>query len=193
MIITAHLKEGTLYEVSGNPVFTSLDGNVRAPLAVILEPSWSPEERANFGIYQIEVDPPQYQQFTGLFDGLTPLYEDQPYPTEQDVIAERRRRLGVGFDYDFGDERGVHRIGTNEDDMIGWDQVSKLSTAAILSGNPTASILIVTDTGPVTVTAAEWQSIVVFVGQAGQPIWQASFVLQSMDPIPRDYDDDVWW
>ncbi len=29
-------------------------------------------------------------------------------PTPADVIAERERRPALGFDYDFGDARGVH-------------------------------------------------------------------------------------
>ena len=36
--------------------------------------------------------------------------KNAPYPKASDVIAERERRLALGFDYDFGDERGVHHI-----------------------------------------------------------------------------------
>src|SRR5690606_41968408 len=42
------------------------------------------------------------------------------------VVAERDRRLAMGFDYDFQDERGVHRISTTPADMAGWDEVTKL-------------------------------------------------------------------
>jgi len=109
------------------------------------------------------------------------------------VVQERERRLSLGFDYDFGDARGVHRIGTNEQDMKGWDEVSKASQAAIAVGMPTAPMHIVTETGPATVTALEWQQILLAASVARQPIWAASFALQAMAPIPADYTSDTYW
>lgn len=121
--------------------------------------------------------------------------EPDPVPPSQaDVIAERERRLSLGFDYDFGDERGVHRIGTTPDDMRKWlDEVTPISQALINAGNPTGEIGIFTDTGPVTVTAAEWQQILLAAGAWRQPVYQASFALMAMEPIPADYADDGWW
>jgi hypothetical protein len=58
---------------------------------------------------------------------------------------------------------------------------------------PNTPIDIVTDTGPVQVTATEWQQIIVAASQFGQPIWAASFALQAMDPIPENYQDDSYW
>ena len=109
------------------------------------------------------------------------------------VGLERTRRLRLGFDYDFQDARGVHRIGTTDSDMDGWDEVTTVAQAAILAGLPTMAINIVTDTGPVTVTAMEWQSILLAAGAARQPLWAASFALQALDPIPADYADDSRW
>jgi hypothetical protein len=111
------------------------------------------------------------------------------------VIEERSRRLGLGFDYDFGekDPRGVHRIGTTDADLVGWDEVSKIAQAAINLGASDTPITIVTDTGPAIVTALEWQSILVAAGQYRQPIWAASFALQAMDPIPQGFADDKHW
>lgn len=40
--------------VAGNPTLTSLDGEIRAPLAVVLHESWTAEERAKFGVYLVE-------------------------------------------------------------------------------------------------------------------------------------------
>jgi hypothetical protein len=109
------------------------------------------------------------------------------------VAEERRRRLESGFSYDFGDARGVHQIGTTEQDMIGWDEVTSVAQAAINAGAPSMEIAIVTDTGPATVTALEWQSILLAAGAARQPVWAASFVIQALDPIPADYADDARW
>lgn len=110
------------------------------------------------------------------------------------VIRERARRLAAGFDYDFGDGRGVHRIGTTDSDMIGWDEVSKYASALIASGSTSTGISIVTNTGPTQVTAQEWQSILIAAGQFRQPIWQGSFVLQAMEEVPADYaSNDAYW
>jgi hypothetical protein len=109
------------------------------------------------------------------------------------IIKERERRLALGFDYDFGDARGIHRIGTTEQDHKGWDKVAKLASAAIFAGLPNTVIDIETDTGPVQVTAAEWQQLTLAVALWEQPIWHASFVLQAMDPIPENFTDDIWW
>lgn len=109
------------------------------------------------------------------------------------IERERAKRLSVGFDYDFGDMRGVHRIGTTADDEKGWDKVTKLSQAMINAGRFEAEIQIVTDTGPVTVTAAEWQLVLIKAGEMQQPIYQRSFMLQSMQPIPQDVENPENW
>jgi hypothetical protein len=113
--------------------------------------------------------------------------------TVDDVVGERDRRLALGFDYDFGDARGVHRIGTTSADMLGWAEVTQFSQAALALGTPEATIQIVTDTGPATVTATEWQAILLAAGAHRQPIWAASFVLQASYPIPADYAADTHW
>lgn len=110
------------------------------------------------------------------------------------VIRERARRLAAGFDYDFGDARGVHRIGTTPEDMVGWDEVTKLSNALLLAGDTTTQFTILTDTGLVQVTAAEWNAILIAAAQFRQPIWLGSFSLQAMDPVPADYaTNDAYW
>jgi len=116
-----------------------------------------------------------------------------PPPSAEDVQRECARRLALGFDYDFGDERGVHHFATTEKDMKGWDDVSKIAQAAINVGAPETIIHISTETGACAVTALEWQSVLLAAGEVQQPIWQASFVLQAMDPIPADYSDDSYW
>ena len=109
------------------------------------------------------------------------------------IARERDRRLSGGFDYDFGDIRGVHRIGTTPKDMSGWDEVTKLAAACLATGNNDAPILVSTDTGAVSVTALEWQEILLAAAAFRQPVWQASFVLSAMSPIPADYADDGYW
>ena len=124
--------------------------------------------------------------------------EPEPYvPSHADmtnmVIAERERRLALGFDYDFGDGRGIHNIGTTTQDMKGWDEVTKATQALCALGYGSAPVTIVTNTGPATITAMEWQQILVAATQFRQPLWAASFALQAMDPIPDDYTNDIYW
>jgi len=196
-MVTVILREGNFITVGGNPTLTSLDGQLRAPLQTIMADSWTAEDRAAFGVYRVDVNPPLGKLWAGQIandNGLPqPVFVDPPQPTAQDVMAERRRRLAVGFDYDFGDERGVHRIGTSDDDMIGWDEVTKISNALIALGQGSQTIAITPDLETITITALEWQQILVAAGMFRQPIWQASFVLQAMSPIPSDYADDKHW
>jgi hypothetical protein len=149
----------------------------------------------------VEITDEQWQEFLdhqGLrrwLDGEVVTYDPPPpAPTVDDIIAERERRLALGFDYDFGegDPRGVHHIGTTAQDMAGWREVTDLANALIAAGE-TTPILIVTDTGPAEVTPAEWSAILITAGAARQPIWAASFVLQSMDPIPANYAENSYW
>lgn len=131
-----------------------------------------------------------------LIQGTTVTEEalaDPAPPTVPDVIAERERRLAAGFDFDFGDARGVHHIATSERDLKNWDEVTKLAQAAINLGQPTMAIGIETDSGACNVTAMEWQHILIAAGEARQPIFHASFALQAMEPIPADYTDDIYW
>lgn len=130
--------------------------------------------------------------------GITVEEEPEPEPepeppTVDDVIRERARRLALGFNYNFQDARGIHHIGTTPQDMIGWDEVTTIASALMALGQTDAQIKIETGTGPVTVTALDWQQILVAAAQFRQPIWLASFALQKMDPIPEDYTDDKYW
>ncbi len=117
----------------------------------------------------------------------------RPVLTIDDIVSERDRRLEAGFDFNFGDDRGVHRIGTTKADMIGWDEVSKGATAACLLGVPEAPMSIETNTGLAAITAGEWLQIVVAATEFRQPIWLASFALAQMNPIPADFADNRYW
>jgi len=109
------------------------------------------------------------------------------------IVIERERRLAAGFAYDFGDSRGAHRIATTDQDMRGWDEVTKIANAMIALGDQASTIEIVTETGPVRVTAMEWQRILIAAAAFRQPIWSASFALQAMAQIPADVTDERYW
>ena len=51
-MITVRKTEDGFERVIGNPIITSLDGTRKAPLKVILHPSWSAADRAEYGIFQ---------------------------------------------------------------------------------------------------------------------------------------------
>lgn len=129
----------------------------------------------------------------GTPDGLT-VTEPAKVLDEDDVINERKRRLATGFNFDFEDSRGVHRIGTTEADLAGWREVTDFAQASINSGGGDSAVIgIVTDTGAAQITPNEWQVILLAAGAFRQPIFSASFLLQSMNPIPADYADDSYW
>ncbi len=119
-------------------------------------------------------------------------YTLQPIQPHQ-IEAERDRRLSLGFTYDFGDERGAHFIATTREDNDKWREVTDIANAAINAGLPATAISIKTGTGQVSVTAAEWQMILLHAGQVRQQIYQAYFALRAMEPFPDDFADDSWW
>lgn len=112
-------------------------------------------------------------------------------PRISDIIRERMRRLSAGFEYDFGDARGVHQIGTTAADLEGWSEVSTYAGALLDSGDITTTIAIVTNTGPCEVTAPEWRAVEIAAAQFRQPIWAASFAL--MQTLPADYTANEHW
>ena len=136
-----------------------------------------------------------YQEYLewAAIEGNTIQPADIPPITVQNIVTERERRLSLGFDYNFNDVRGIHHIGTTESDMIGWDEVTKFANALITTGNESQTLNIVTDTGPVQLTALEWQGVLIAAGIFRQPIWAASFYLQTLNPIPTNYADDIYW
>lgn len=193
--MTPFLKTADGYITAGNGVYLSLDGQTQASLGTILHESWTQQERAAFGIYLINTTPPEGMRWTSIIaehEGIPAAVFGPITITPAMVIAERARRLALGFDYDFGDSRGIHRIGTTEADLAGWDEVSKL-TSALINLGATTPLAIVTDTGGVQITPLEWQAILVAAAVFRQPIWSASFALQAMSPIPSDYRADVYW
>ncbi len=113
---------------------------------------------------------------------------------EEALTTELERRLAQGFDYDFGDSRGVHKIGTTAGDMKRWvEEVSPAAQALINLQQPEAVIGIKTDTGPVAITAAEWQQVLAAAMAFRQPIFQAYFALKASDPAVDDHTDDAHW
>lgn len=115
------------------------------------------------------------------------------YPSADDVVRERDKRLSAGFDYDFGDERGVHRIGTTTDDMAGWSEVNAYADALLVLGDSNTRIDIETDTGCTHVTATEWKSVMLAAARFRQPLWVSSFTLLAASVVPDDYTSDKYW
>lgn len=111
-----------------------------------------------------------------------------------EIVRQRKIRLAVGFDYDFGDDRGIHRIGTTDEDMISWNEVNTWAFKEVARGRGSVSTkTILSDTGSAVVTASEWLDILDAVEAFRQPLFTASFSLQSMDPIPQDVDNEAYW
>lgn len=129
-------------------------------------------------------------------DKVIERYTVSPRPLDErkadminEVIDVRTAKLASGFNHDFGPGRGVHRIGTTDADMAGWDEVTKFANAMVALGDTTTTIDLVTDTAPVSVTSMDWQSVLIAAGLFRQPIWATSFVLQGMISAVEDHDD----
>lgn len=117
-----------------------------------------------------------------------------PLVTAGYVVAEQRRRLAQGFDFDFGNERGVHHIATTEQDMKDWSEVTTWATVKLLTGDTASKLTIATNTGVAEVTAPEWMAVLNAGTLARQPIYQGAFWLMAQDPIPSDYaSNEAYW
>lgn len=121
--------------------------------------------------------PPEWLDTGFLPVEPTPSLDDLKATASSQVYALREQHLAAGFDYDFGDARGTHHIGTTPSDMTGWDEVTKGAAALVALGQGATSFAILTETGPVTVTALEWQAILAQATAIRQPIWHRSFAL----------------
>lgn len=133
----------------------------------------------------------------GGFAVVDPPEPEAPEPgplTPDDVVAEQRRRLALGFDYDFGDVRGVHHIATTEQDMQDWQEVTTWATLMKLTGDTTATLMIATSTGIAEVTADDWLAVLAAGTASRQPIFQGAFWLMAQDPVPTDYaTNEAYW
>ena len=128
-----------------------------------------------------------------LEKGVVPIAFTPPPITPSQVQAERIRRLGLGFSYDFKDVRGVHVIGTTPADMLGWDDVDKSVNALVTLGLISQTFDIVTNTGRATITPVDWAKITLGATAFRTPIWFASFTLEATPVIPQDYTADKYW
>ena len=85
----------------------------------------------------------EYLEWVAAGNMATP-YSPPPISADE-VEAERTRRLELGFDYDFGDARGIHHVGTVVGDTVGWNEVTQYANALIDSGDTTTTIAIATN------------------------------------------------
>lgn len=139
------------------------------------------------------VDTPGTPEYDEANDRVTRAHVlSLPAATSGMVQIECARRLALGFDYDFGDDRGVHRIATTKKDMEGWREVTDIAAARVATADETP-IAILTETGAALVTPMEWQAVLKAAAAFRQPIWAASFALQNANPIPDDYAADEHW
>lgn len=105
MIPVAEVAPGVFERIGGNPILTSLDRELRAPLLTILDPTWSDEDRAKFGIYmakpfvepdgKVAVRQPRYEKRGSK---VVEVYEVEDYNEPQprpDPLAEIRAELAA--------------------------------------------------------------------------------------------------
>lgn len=173
----------TLYEVATGIIISS----GRCPDETCLPDK---TESQDF-LFDLVGDPETEKVEDGTLIPYIPFKENDQIQSE--IIRERTRRLSLGFDYDFGDVRGIHHIGTTESDMAGWGEVTQLADVLEKLDNGSTEIFITTDTGPVSILASEWKLILLAAGQFRQPIWKQSFIIGMMNPLPQNVADDSLW
>lgn len=207
--MTLYLKQG------GNavPWTGQVIAGVQHPLDI--EALWTDAELSGIGLFKpLDPDPIpegkiEVSRSVELVYGAVKwviAYEDAPAPpppapiTPDQVWAEKDRRWAFGFQYDFGDTRGVHRIATTPKDLEDWQKVTSIAGALVTLSQVTSNsallatpIGIYTETGETTVTPIEWQQVLVAAAAFFQPTLDAAVALVATDPIPLDYTDDKHW
>lgn len=113
--------------------------------------------------------------------------------TAEDVYRERDRRLALGYDFDFGDARGVHHFATDDENMKGWNKVTDWAGLQLIVGNTLDWVELDTDTGQVAVVPVEWVAIFQAMTTWQQTLYSAAPTIAAMTPIPGDYTDDARW
>jgi len=197
--MTLYLKQGgNAVPWTGQPIEA-----VQYPLTI--ETLWTDAELSAIGLFKpLDPDPIpdgkiEVSRSVQLVYGAVKwviAYEDAAPPppiTADQVWAEKDRRWAFGFQYDFGDARGVHHIATTPKDLEDWQKVTSLAQALLNGGQTTFPITIYTTNGAIQITPVEWQSVLIAAAQFFQPTLDAAAALVAMDPIPADYADDKYW
>lgn len=98
---------GQWTEIRGNPTLDRSDGSGRAPFTAVVAPGWPEGHAAAFGVFSVDVDPPEGQFWTGGFieqDGLpVAVFEPKPAPTVEDyrlAVSQHVDATAQSRDYD---------------------------------------------------------------------------------------------
>lgn len=192
---------GHWQRATGNPTLDSLDGETRAPLRTILHDSWTPEQRAAFGVYMVDTSPPEGKVWTGAFeddDGVPVAVFEDIQITSHDVDAERDRRIDGTFVF-----AGV-TFQSHPRDRENIAGAAQLATIALTMGGAQPGDLrwhggdsdfvwIAADNSLVPMDAPT----VIGFGQAVAAHKHAHIfaarALKDADPIPADYTDGSYW
>lgn len=119
---------------------------------------------------------------------------DQPVSEKDLLNRQLEHRLSLGLEYDFKDGRGVHHIGTSPQDMDRWlKEVSPYAQSFLNVDQPEGTLNIRTHTGYVSITAQEWQNVLMAIGEYRQSVYKQYFKIKDMDPPPEDVTDDTLW
>lgn len=183
-----------------------VDNRRKAPLQVILAPSWTAKERAAFGIYIVEpFVAPDGKAATGLDrferdgDVVRQVFDvvDAPGPSADAINAERDRRTASGFMFKgllfqsrIEDQKRINGAGT-------------LAAIAVMNGSHAGDFRWHNGTSDFVWISSDNRLIrmdaydVIAFGQAAAR-WESEHVfaaraLKDMVDPPRDYDDDKYW
>lgn len=107
----------------------SIDGERRASLYTVVSDAWSDAERAEFGVYEVNTNPPAGSRWTGNFvtvegvpqaEFVPVTFAERKEAKRKAVKAVQERRFAAGWTHDFG-AAGVHTLDMrNADDKGNW-------------------------------------------------------------------------
>lgn len=122
-------------QVSGNQTLTNKNGDTRASISTVSSVSWTDTDRAEYGIYRVDVTPPAGHRWTGQVDNIdglpVPVFEPVPLA---EIAAKKAREIGV----DFEATCNAIRSGYTSDEIQSWPQ--QQAQAEAYNADPGASV-----------------------------------------------------
>lgn len=191
----------TIERLIGNPTLTSLDGTRRAPLRTILHESWSDQQRAAFGVFLVDVTPPEGQVWTGAFedhDGvpvavfLEPSFEERKTAMKAAVATILNEKLTGGYAV----PESVNAVLAGKvlqtrdvEDRTNWLTSQAAYSAQVAAGNGTVegASFRAADNSTTTVSFAEGLTVLLSMAAWGAQHYAASWALK--DAIDAAEDD----
>lgn len=182
MITVKQVAPGQFEPIAGDRTVESLDQGRRASLATILNPSWSAADRAAFGIFQVDTEPPAGARWTGGFaesEGV-PVAVFEPIPIGEARAARWQEVKTLRTAAEFGGcATPLGRVQTDERSIAKINGLVTMAMLAQAAAAPFAIDFTLEDNSVVTLDAADAIALGTAAGAFVAAVYARSFELRT--------------